>query len=248
MRILARLFAGNDIPNGNRVIVAAHPDDETFGVGGLLAATSLSARGATQQTPRVSVIFLTSGGSSHAGCCDISSDELTSRREDTARRAAGILGIAKENLHFMRLPDGKLPHEGMPGFAEASSRLAKILSAVRPDQIFTHHSNDGHPDHTAADALTRAALRENGSNTDLFRYCVWYWFSVPLRKAFAVNWRQAILLDIQTGYPKKKEAIDEYLRDLAPCGNPYCGILPHPFLVAFTWPKELFFRVPRTEW
>ena len=42
---------------------------------------------------------------------------------------------------------------------------------------------------------------------------------------------------------KKKSAIDAYIKPLAPCGNPYSGVLPEALHKANSWNRELYFKV-----
>jgi len=248
LRLLARTAQTRHVSSGSKLIVAAHPDDETFGTGGLIAASRSIASEEPNAKQQVNIIFLTSGDDSHRDCCDISRVELGAKREATAKRVSRLLGLQEQDLHFMREPDGHLPHPGESGFERISLRLAELISEIAPEQIFTHHPLDGRSDHLAAEELTRAALNQSKLETTLFHYCVWFWFSIPLQKALSADWRQAILLNISAVHGTKKQAIQTYLQDLAPCGNPYCGILPHGFTRAFRWKNELFFRVPHNRW
>ena len=40
----------------------------------------------------------------------------------------------------------------------------------------------------------------------------------------------------------KMKAMDAYIRPLAPCGNPWSGVLPKVFVDANRWNKELYFK------
>jgi LmbE family N-acetylglucosaminyl deacetylase len=238
-----RMFAAS-VPSGftlteNIVIVAAHPDDETFGTGGLIAkARSLSANRAL----RVSVIFLTSGGSSHKGCCELTSAELEQNREVTSRRATETLGLSPTDLYYLRLPDGALPHPGQPGYDEACQLLADLLSDIRPTQIFTTHPDEGWSDHSAAARLTMSARTRAALTCEVYYYCVWLPVSVPLSAARKVQWRTGRKMDIADCKHVKAQAVQHYLDHKAPCGQPYCGRLPQSLIRASTWDKELFFR------
>jgi hypothetical protein len=41
----------------------------------------------------------------------------------------------------------------------------------------------------------------------------------------------------------KQKAIEQYVTPTAPCGKPWSGVLPKPFLKATKWNKELYFKV-----
>ena len=115
MRGVATIVPAKSIHLSERVlIVAPHPDDETFGVGGFMASLAPQPKHPEGRTS-VHVLFLTSGGKSHLGCCDLQSRELEMRREFAARRATHILGVDAAKLHFFRLADGGLPHSGGGG-------------------------------------------------------------------------------------------------------------------------------------
>ena len=229
----------------NLLIVAPHPDDETFGTGGLIAAATRRDSGSANREPLVNVVFLTSGDASHRGCCDIADGELAAKREATATRAGAILGVPKDNLHFLRLRDGELPRQGDAGLEQSCRRLADVISRIKPQQIFTTNRFEAWPDHVAAEELTRSALRQSRVEAELYHYCVWFWIKMSLYKALRADWSNALLLEISGVGAQKEQAIRTYLEDLAPCNNSYCGRLPKELLRALEWGKELFFRVPR---
>lgn len=197
------------------------------------------------------VAFMTSGESSHQNCCSISKSTLQSRRESESRKALQILGVPELNAHFLRLPDGGLPHLAQVGFEESSVQLSDLIRQIEPHSVFAPHPFEGWSDHLAAEELSRVALAQakghrgwSPSRVAFYHYCVWFWFSMPLRRALRVGWHNAVTLDIRPVWNLKQQAIRTYLDDLAPCGKPTCGVLSQEFLHAFKWKKELFFRVP----
>jgi len=222
---------------GRILIVAPHPDDETFGMGGFIAKQkSIGCE--------IKVIFLTSGGASHQGCCSLTTDEITHEREALALIALEVLGCDKQAAEFFRLPDGNLLRPYHEGFTNVSCRLYKILEEWKPDHIFCPHPFEGWPDHVASEELTRAALDLLPQKRPrLYYYCVWFWYCMPLHHTWRIDWRQARILDISEQSTLKQKAINMYLKAFAPCGNPWIGILQPEFLRAFNWDKELFFEV-----
>ena len=250
------------------LVVAPHPDDESFGVGGLVAAVS-NCYANKPTNAEVSILFLTSGGKSHTGCCGIQPADLEARREEAAKSATALLGVRSENLHFFRLGDGQLPHPGQSNFGQVADRIVKLLLEVRPDAVYAPHPLEGWSDHLAAERLTRRAIElvSSGVARDremvwptpkLFHYCVWFWFSMPLRFVWRVSWRSAVAFDGSTvkvgakqngvrltAHEAKLAAMKVYLEDICPCGRPSCGVLPEQLLSALKWDRELFFRVGR---
>jgi LmbE family N-acetylglucosaminyl deacetylase len=122
--------------------VVAHPDDESFGLGAVLA--SFSAAGA-----RVSVLCLTHGDASTLHGVP---GELHAVRAHELAAAASALGAQATLLH--RHADGKLADECRTALA------GEVIDAARDVDVdgllvFDPSGVTGHPDHAAA---TAAAL------------------------------------------------------------------------------------------
>ncbi len=100
------------------MVLAPHPDDESLGCGGMIAAACEAG------TPPV-VVFVTDGAASHPGSRRFGATARRDIREQEARRAAAALGLAEDRLVFLRLPDGAAPHEG-PAFDAAVSEIVRL--------------------------------------------------------------------------------------------------------------------------
>lgn len=129
------------------LVVCAHPDDESFGLGAILHA--LTARGT-----RVSVLCFTHGEASTLHGVD--GDLHTIRAAELA--AAGThLGIRR--LELLGYPDGAL---GAEDAAQLTAHVLRIAADVEADLllVFDDGGITGHPDHQAAtDAAKDAADR-----------------------------------------------------------------------------------------
>ncbi len=142
----------------NVVVIAPHPDDESIGCGGTLCRHA-------DQGDRVLVVFLTSG---ELGLKDLAREEAWRIRENEARRAAEILGVAQ--LHFLRGPDWMTGEHRR----KLAAALAPILNGEAPELIYLPHAAESHPDHKAALPIVRAALKACGlARTRLRTYEVW---------------------------------------------------------------------------
>ncbi len=131
------------LPHWSRpVAVIAHPDDESFGLGGVLHA--FAAAGA-----QVSVLCLTHG---EASSLHGVAGDLRVLREAELRSAAAELGV--RDVRLLDLPDGQLSAQPTPGLA---SLVTESLDEWSADGVivFDRSGVTGHPDHAAA---TRAAL------------------------------------------------------------------------------------------
>jgi LmbE family N-acetylglucosaminyl deacetylase len=129
--------------------VVAHPDDESFGLGALLA--SFVAAGS-----RVSVLCLTHGEASMLH--GVQGDLATVRAGELAE-AAAVLGIARVGL--AAFPDGALSQVDLDGLV---TEVADFVGAVRPDGViaFDRDGVTGHPDHRrATEAAMAYASREH---------------------------------------------------------------------------------------
>ena len=216
------------------LIVAPHPDDETFGCGGLIRLKRAAG------VP-VRVILFTDGEAVASGLGEKTETIVAARRREFTN-ACQALGLENAALRFLHLPDGRLPHPGQTGFAEAVKAVATEIENFGPGEIFCPHLLDVRSDHIAATLMTHEAVRLSGRSSAMFYYPVWMWYhaSSGLRKRLSTTdaWR----LDIAAVLSDKEKAMAAYLE--APKtsqGNPYCGRLPQAFLRNFKRKYEVYF-------
>ena len=148
------------------VVLAAHPDDETLGAGGLLAL--LHSLGAD-----VEVLLCTAGEGSHPDSATMTPEQLAAVRLDEFAAAMDVLGLAGR-WRFLGLPDGGLA-ERKP---EISARLREAIQRGIPGNpqqlaIVAPYRADGHADHDALGAAAADVAREGGHA--LLEYPIWYW-------------------------------------------------------------------------
>jgi LmbE family N-acetylglucosaminyl deacetylase len=142
---------------GRRVVtLAAHPDDEVLGVGGLLA--SLAAR-----HHKIVMVWATDGEASHPDSAAISPPALGRLRRAESRRALAQLGVQPVATHHLGMPDG--------GLASRLEGLHRELGAIicPGDVVIAPWEGDGHPDH---EAVGRAGVFPG---TTRWSYPVWMW-------------------------------------------------------------------------
>ena len=159
----AALLAGRHL-----VVVAPHPDDESLGLGGLLAAAASEAAGTT-------VVFLTDGEASHVGSATYPPQRLAQVRRREAIDALGALGIPASAAHFLGLGDGRLAALDSLQVTAVVKRLGALLPDA-PTLLCVTADTDPHGDHRAAGKFVRLLpLREA---TEVMHYPVWTW-AVP---------------------------------------------------------------------
>lgn len=147
------------------VVLAAHPDDESLGAGGLMAR--LHRLGAD-----VRVLLCTAGEASHPESPSTTPEQLSALR---LREFAGALGglVPDAEWRHLGLPDGKLAAHraqvlaAIGDAAAATGRPADRIVLVAP------YRHDGHTDHNALGAAAAEAAAAAGHG--LLEYPVWYW-------------------------------------------------------------------------
>lgn len=139
--VLGEIAAG-----GPSLVVVAHPDDESFGLGGVLAA--LAVLGAD-----IRVLCLTAGEASTLGAV---ADLAEIRRDELSAAAAG-LGIG--DVALLDFPDGGL--DGVDPDA-LDAVVVDALGTAATLVVFESSGVTGHPDHRAATASAVRVARERG--------------------------------------------------------------------------------------
>jgi LmbE family N-acetylglucosaminyl deacetylase len=130
--------------------ILAHPDDETLGMGGILAR--YAAEGI-----ETSVITATRGQYGWFGdpAENPGPEALGRIREAELRRAADTLGVT--NLHLLDYVDGELDQANP---VVVAAQLAGFIRRLRPHVVVTfgHDGFYGHPDHVAICQFASAAV------------------------------------------------------------------------------------------
>jgi LmbE family N-acetylglucosaminyl deacetylase len=147
------------------LVLAPHPDDESLGCGGLIAACCAAGR------PPV-VAILTDGSASHPGSRAYPPKRLAELRAQEVKEAVGHLGLPVERLIFLGARDTLAPRTG-DAFARVTRHLAAWLTAFDCCTIFVPWRHDPHTDHEAAALIGEAAARV--TNVRLLAYPVWGW-------------------------------------------------------------------------
>ena len=150
------------------LIVCAHPDDETIGMGGTLKKLS--------KTHDVTVLFIAEGitarrksGFKNHPVYDVTHEEMEKMKEEIeirkvhAKEALKILGVTK--MRFLDLPNEELDQVPL---LRIIKEIEKEIDETQCEIIFTHHFNDLNLDHRVVyDATITAARPLPGSSVSM---------------------------------------------------------------------------------
>jgi LmbE family N-acetylglucosaminyl deacetylase len=145
-------------------LVFAHPDDDTFGVGGTIAKH--------RDDLDLQVILATSGEAGIIADPSLATRENLGRvREEESRASYRALGVEPE-LHFLRYPDGGLARVDRE---ELVAKVVDLVGAFRPDVVVTFgpegvtkHEDHVTMHHVGTEAFQRARSADGEGFTRLF--------------------------------------------------------------------------------
>lgn len=183
---------------GSVVVVAPHPDDETLGAGGLIAA-------AADAGFPLHVVLVSRGEGSHPDSPTTSPEALRSIREDEFRRALRVLDPTA-SATLLDVPDGGLREHPEVLRDALAERLA---GAARPTLVVAPWRGDGHRDHRIAGEVTEEVVARSPA-ARLVAYPVWAWhWDTP--DAPAAPWDTALALPLSPEQlDRKRRALDAY--------------------------------------
>ena len=217
---LAQLPPGRLGSPASVVVLAAHPDDEVLGAGGLLC---LLASAGT----RIRLVAVTDGEGSHGSRA--SPGELITRRCDERAAALRELGASAADVVRLSLPDS--------GLNCLEPELTVLLSQLAAgfDACLAPWEKDVHADHEAVGRAARRACQR------LFFYPIWMWHwarpgdpRVPWPQAFRVPLPGAVA-------GRKRAAIGCFTSQLENRAGELGPVLAPDFVAHFTRDFELLF-------
>jgi len=191
--------------NEKILVIAAHPDDETLGMGGTIAKH-------TSKGDVVHVIIITDGSSSQYQ----NYKEMIKKKKNEVKKAMKILGAGK--IEFNTLPDMKLdtvPH------VEINSIIEKKIEKYKPSTIYTHHWGDINKDHQLVFESTMVSVRPNPNQPvkEIYTYetpSSTEWNTIEASKIFKPN----VFVDTTKYIDKKIKAVEAYETELRPYPHP----------------------------
>jgi LmbE family N-acetylglucosaminyl deacetylase len=182
------------------LVVAAHPDDEALGCGGIMARHADAG-------DSVHVLFLTDGVGARG-----SSDAAAARRNEAAARACALLG--SEAPVFNDLPDNRM--DSVP-LLDIVQIVEAAVRRVGPAIVYTHHAGDLNVDHRIAHEAVLTACRPQPGHGVMAIYA----FEVPSSTDYAGAadgrlFRPQRFVDIAAQWDRKRAALEAYADEMRP--------------------------------
>lgn len=182
------------------LVVAPHPDDESLGCGGLMAAMADLRR-------RVHTVFVTDGGASHRNSPTWPRRRLAARREEEAAEALARLGLKDHPRTFLRLPDANMPNPASPEGGTALAAMRAVVADFLPDLALLPWRRDPHCDHRDAWRLATQALDREGLRPQRLEYAIWLDELGAEEDRPRPGEAERIVFDISAVLPRKRSAV-----------------------------------------
>jgi LmbE family N-acetylglucosaminyl deacetylase len=205
------------------VVVSPHPDDEVFGVGGLLQL-------ARDRGIPIEIVAVTDGERSHP---DPAFDLGEVRAMETGE-ALKRLGLGCPPRRRLGIPDGDVA-------AHSDALADRLTESLRPhDLCIAPWGRDGHPDH---DACGQAALAASlTTEVRLIGFLVWAWHWAHPDGA-DLPWDACRRVELPPRFAARKRwAARSFVTQTHPLGPPSTPtiVLPPSVLRRFYRPFEIF--------
>ncbi|WP_169925977.1 PIG-L family deacetylase [Serinibacter salmoneus] len=199
------------LPEGPTLVLAAHPDDETIGAGGLIAELALLGR--------PPLVVIATDGAAAAGEVD---GALAERRAEELREALEQLAPGLEPV-LLALPDGEVREHR----ADLTARLAALLEEQEPSitTIVAPWRDDAHRDHRILGEVAAELAATRG--TTLWEYPLWMWhWATP--ETPQVPWARMHRLLLQgEAAARRARAVDCHTSQVTPSAAGEPPVVPH---------------------
>lgn len=212
------------------VVVAAHPDDETLGAGGVLRALHEAGAGLT-------LVVATDGEAAYPGSDAAARAELAAARRLELDEAMRTQGLAAVPVHRLGLPDSGL-----------STRTDELVAALTPllsgaDAYLAPWPLDPHPDHRAVGLAAGAAAPVTAHG---WSYPIWAWAWVDPEDP-QVPWDRAQVVPLDgPARARRRRAVDCFTSQIAPGPDGSPAVLAAGLLDHLDRHVDLLFREPRS--
>lgn len=210
------------------VVVAAHPDDESLGAGGLIATAHAAGL-------PIYLLLLTAGEASHAGAAGRTRHALATLRLDEMKCAVEELAPGTPVV-FLGADDGEV----VASEEAIAASLTEVIGNGQRTVVAAPWRHDNHPDHAAAGRAAAAACASSGAR--LLEYPVRLWLDQHPDEA---PWDKMVRLELsEEERERKTAAIHCHASQVRPAGEESEAGVNGRRLHHFTGPAEHFVEEP----
>jgi LmbE family N-acetylglucosaminyl deacetylase len=194
------------------LVVAAHPDDEVLGAGGVMPKLAKRPGG-------LHIAILGEGVTSRPGLSDAERISALSQLKRNAEDVAKLVGAA--SLTLEGLPDNRF--DTVP-LLDIVQRVERLIDRLSPTAIFTHHPGDLNVDHATTFRAVLTATRPVASCPVRELYT----FEVPSSTEWAFQqlqptFRPNVFIDITDEIETKVKAMSLYEGEARQFPHPRSG-------------------------
>jgi len=152
---------------GSILVICAHSDDQIIGPGGAMAKYA-------REGYDIHTIILSFGEGVKP---HVRRDIVSKARIREAQRADKIIG--GKGVIFLGLKELRFEED----FEQRgiSNNFKRIIARLKPLKIFTHSSDDAHPDHRAAFRIVLKMYKEMKLKSDLYTFEIWHLLNIKKR-------------------------------------------------------------------
>lgn len=168
------------------LVLCAHNDDQVIGAGGTLL--KYTKEGKTFKT----VVF-SYGEKSHP---HLKAGVISKIRHKEGLKSDRLLGGS--GITYIGLKDTSLKKELLK--SENINKVISIIKKEKPKKIFTHSSNDSHPDHRAVSNLVNRLIEKKIITCEVYSFDVWSIFGTKKNKP-------KLIVDVTETFEQKIEAL-----------------------------------------
>lgn len=189
----------------NMLVFSAHTDDFVIGAGGTIAEFG--------KDKEVTILILSYGEMSHPW---LKGKVAKNMRAKEALEAGKILNC---KIQLFDLKEGNFTKE----FSEQlSAKLVNFLETKKPLKIFTHSSEDPHPDHRATYKITLELAERVSYKPEVYTYSVWN--PVSFRSSYP-----SLYVNISKTFAAKLKALKAFKSQKIHVAYPFCLLLFRAF-------------------
>jgi len=172
------------------LVLCAHNDDQVLGAGGTLAKYASEGK-------RVRTIIFAFGEKSHPYLKPELVIETRMKEALASDKIFGGSGIAYLGLEEGNFTEG-IKKKGI------KEKIKFLIKQEKPSKIFTHSSDDPHPDHNATYALVMDILKKTKLDCEVYSFDVWN--PINIRQ----QGRPKLVVDITKTFETKMKAINAH--------------------------------------